>query len=152
MSWPGARTRLFPIHDDEHKVLKDVTKWKEVVKAPPTEAPEEAWAMIKNMAAGVDRNEYFVTAFMAPGIFEQMHYLMGMDDTLINFYEEPEAMHELIEYITDYKIRYAEQLIKHVKPEALLHHDDWGSQISSFLSPDMFAEFLLPAYKVLWLL
>ncbi|NLP36989.1 MAG: uroporphyrinogen decarboxylase [Firmicutes bacterium] len=147
MSWPEHVPGSFPIHDDEHKVLKDVTKWKEVVKAPPTEAPEEAWAMIKNMAAGVDRNEYFVTAFMAPGIFEQMHYLMGMDDTLINFYEEPEAMHELIEYITDYKIRYAEQLIKHVKPEALLHHDDWGSQISSFLSPDMFAEFLLPAYK-----
>ena len=74
------RTRLFPVHDDEHKVLKDITKWKEAVKAPPQKRRRRL-GMIKNMAAGVDRNEYFVTVFMAPGIFEQMHYLMGMDDT-----------------------------------------------------------------------
>jgi hypothetical protein len=27
--------------------------------------------------------------------------------------------------------------------EAILHHDDWGSQISSFISPDMFEEFFV---------
>ena len=86
----------------------------------------------------------------APGIFEQLHYLMGMDDTLINFYEEPEAMHELIDYITEYKIEYARLLIKYAKPDALFHHDDWGSHINSFLSPAMFEEFIVPAYKKLY--
>ncbi len=143
---PGA----FPVHDDEHKVLKDITKWKEVVKAPPTEVPDKDWEFIKAMAAQVDRNEQFLTVFGAPGIFEQLHYLMGMDDTLINFYEEPEAMHELIDYITDYRLRYAAQIVKYVKPECILQHDDWGSQISSFMSPAMFEEFLLPAYKKLY--
>jgi len=150
ITFPENTPGPFPVHDEEHKVVKDITKWQDVVKAPPVEYPDEAWEFIKSQAAAIDRNEQFVTVFGAPGIFEQLHYLMGMDDTLINFYEEPEAMHELIAYITEHKIEIAKQLIKHVKPDALFHHDDWGSQISSFISPDMFAEFLVPAYKKLY--
>lgn len=150
ITFPENTPGPFPVHDEEHKVVKDITKWKDVVKAPPVEYPDEAWNFIKAQAAAIDRNEQFVTVVGFPGIFEQLHYLMGMDDTLINFYEEPEAMHELIEYITDHKIEIAKQMIKHVKPDALYHHDDWGSQISSFISPEMFAEFLVPAYKKLY--
>ena len=95
----------------------------------------------------IDRSQTFAAAFLAPGIFEQMHHLMGMEDALINYYEEPEAMQDLINYITDYKIRNAEQIIKHLKPNAVFHHDDWGSHISSFLSPEMFREFFLEPYQ-----
>jgi uroporphyrinogen-III decarboxylase len=87
---------------------------------------------------------------MFPGVFEQLHYFMGMEDCLTSFYTEPEAIKDLIDYITDYKLAYAEQLIKHTHPDALLHHDDWGSQLSSFMSPEMFAEFIVPAYKKLY--
>ncbi|KPU44409.1 methylcobalamin:coenzyme M methyltransferase [Oxobacter pfennigii] len=140
----------FPVHDYEHKVIKDITKWKETVKAPSLDAPTEAWDAIKAQAAAVDRNEKFLAMTIAPGIFEQVHYLMGMDDTLLNFYEEPEAMHELIDFITDWKIEYSKLLVKHIKPEVIIHHDDWGSQINSFLSPEMFAEFIVPAFKKLY--
>lgn len=34
--------------------------------------------------------------------------------------------------------------------KALLHHDDWGSAKNSFLSPDMFDEFLTPYYKKIY--
>ena len=66
---------------------------------------------------------------------------------MISFYTEPEAMHELIDYITDWKIEYAKLQCKYYKPDALFHHDDWGSQISTFLSPEMFHEFIYPAFK-----
>ncbi|NLP36037.1 MAG: uroporphyrinogen decarboxylase [Firmicutes bacterium] len=150
ISWPDHVPGPFPVHDEEHKVLKDITKWRDVVQAPRTDAPEEEWANYIAEAEAVDRNEQFLTVFQAPGIFEQLHYLMGMDDTLINFHEEPEAMHELIDYIVDYKIACAHSCLKRIKPEAIFQHDDWGSQINSFLSPAMFEEFLVPAYKKLY--
>ena len=50
----------------------------------PETKPEE-WKEIQEQAAKIDRREQFVTIFGAPGIFEQLHYFMGMDDTLINF-------------------------------------------------------------------
>ena len=56
-------------------------------------------------------------------------------------------MHEVIEMITDWELEWAKQLCEHVHPEAILHHDDWGSRTSSFLSPEMFREFFLEPYK-----
>ena len=40
-----------------------------------------------------------------------------------------------------------QQIIKRIKPDALFHHDDWGSQIASLISPQMFEEFFLEPYK-----
>jgi len=147
VSWPKDQLGPFPVHDDEHRVLKDITKWKEVVQAPSVEFSDEVWAPAIAHAESVDRNDQFVAVFFASGTFEMTHYLMGMEDAMMGLYEEPEHMHELIEFLTDYEIRYAEQIIKRIKPDALFHHDDWGGQISSFMSPDMFKEFYLEPYK-----
>ena len=146
-AFPAHVPGPFPVHDYEYRVIKDITKWKEVVKMPNTDFPEEAWAGYVERANAIDRNEYFVTAMVYPGIFEQVHYLMEIQEALVAFYEEPEYMHELIDYITEFELKLAEQIIKHIKPDALFHHDDWGSHNSSFLSPEMFDEFITPAYK-----
>lgn len=137
----------FPVHGEGLTAITDVTKWKEQIKVPEVVLPESEWAETVKMVAEIDRDEYFVTGFVAPGIFEKLHYLMGIEDTMINFYEEPEAMKELIDFLADWEISYLEEVKKYLNPEALFHHDDWGSQTSSFFSPDMFEEFLLPAYK-----
>ena len=83
---------------------------------------------------------------IGPGIFEMCHHLLEIQNCLMNFYEYPDEMHELIECLTNWELRYAEQICTYLKPDALFHHDDWGSQISTFISPDMFREFIKPAY------
>lgn len=149
-SWPEGQIGMFPVHDDEHRLLKDITKWKEVVKAPPVEFPAEAWKMAIDHAGSVDRKEKYVAAFVAPGIFEMTHHMMGMEDAMMNLYEEPELMHELIEFLADFELLKAKQIIDHIHPDALFHHDDWGGQISTFMSPDMFKEFFLAPYKKIY--
>ncbi|NLP37514.1 MAG: uroporphyrinogen decarboxylase [Firmicutes bacterium] len=149
-AWPENVPGAFPMHDEEHKVIKDITKWREVVKMPKTDFPAEAWEPFVAEVEKIDRNEVFATAFVAPGVFEMCHHLMGMDDCLINFYEEPEEMHALIDYITEYELKYAAELVKYFKPDCIFHHDDWGSSKNSFLSPAMFEEFIVPAYKKIY--
>lgn len=148
--FPEGEPGMFPDTSPEHVVCPDVTKWKETVHMPKTEFTDEEWAPTVAQVAEVDRSQYFVAPFVAPGIFEKLHYLMGMEETMINFYEEPEAMHELIDYLTEYEIKVAKEIIDHIHPDALFHHDDWGSQRSSFLSPDMFDEFITPAYEKIY--
>ncbi|MDP4159190.1 MAG: uroporphyrinogen decarboxylase family protein [Bacillota bacterium] len=145
--WPADQIGSFPVHDDEHRVLKDIEKWKEVVKAPSVFYTDEEWAPAIAHANSVDRKEKFVTAFCAPGIFEMTHHLMGIEDALMGLYEEPELMKELIDYVVEYELAYAKEVIDHIHPDALFHHDDWGSQKSTLISPAMFEEFFLPAYK-----
>lgn len=148
--WPEGQLGSFPVHDADHILLKDVTEWKEYVKAPNVVFPASDWEKAIADAKAIDHDNQYVTAFIAPGVFELTHYLMGMENALMSFYEEPEAMVELIDYITEFELAYAKELVTHLKPEVIFHHDDWGSQISTFLSPAMFEEFFLPAYKKIY--
>ena len=150
IQWPEGLPGPFPVHDDAHKVVKDVTKWKEVVKAPSLDYPQSEWDKYKPAVEEIDRNEVFATCFIAPGVFEQTHYLLGMDSGLMALAVEPEAMKELIDYITEWELGYAKLLCENFRPDAIFHHDDWGSHKASFMSPKMFKEFFVPAYQKIY--
>jgi uroporphyrinogen-III decarboxylase len=150
ISFPSNAPGPFPVHDAEHIVIKDIEHWRDYVKVPNPAMPEEAWAETVKQVEAIDRNEYFVAPFIAPGVFEQSHYLLEITNCLTAFYTNPDEMHEIYEMITEFELRYAEAVCKYIKPDALFHHDDWGSQKSSFISPAMFEEFILPAYKQIY--
>ena len=146
-SWPAGTPGAFPLHDPEHLVCPDITEWKKYVKAPDINYTAEDWKACQETIAGIDRNETMVATLIAPGVFEMCHYLCEIQNTMINFYEEPEAMHELIEYITEWELKWAEQICTYLKPDVVFHHDDWGTQKSTFISVDMFREFFMDSYK-----
>jgi len=150
IQWPEGLPGPFPVHDQAHKAIKDITKWREQIIVPSLDFPQSEWDEARKANEGIDRSEVFAAALLAPGIFDMTHYLMGMDDALINFYEEPEAMHELIDCVTEWELRYAKLIVENLHPDAVFHHDDFGSQKSTFLSPDMFREFIFPSYKKIY--
>jgi hypothetical protein len=43
-----------------------------------------------------------------------------------------------------------EGICTHLKPDAILHHDDWGGEKSTFMSPNMFADFFVEPYKQIY--
>ena len=59
----------------------------------------------------------------------------------------PDELKELIKYLTEWELKLADVICSHLHPDGLLHHDDWGTQISTFTEPEMFAEFFLEPYK-----
>ncbi len=136
---PGA----FPVHDAEHTVIKDFEEWQEYVHAPNIKYPEAAWEpWIKFAEENIDPKQVYRCAFVAPGIFEQLHNLGDMVDALAAFYECPDELKELIKYLVDFEIELCDSVCEHLHPDMMLHHDDWGSRTSTFLSVDMWEEFL----------
>ena len=151
--WPDGYVAVMPHVTEENKVLKDVTKWREVVKIPDIYKAledEEIWKPFIERCNAVDRNEQMLMPFMYTGVFEQLHFLMGFEDMFINFYEEPEAMHELCDAIGDYRLQVFKTLIDHVHPDLILSHDDWGSKTNLFISPDLWREFIKPQYEKIY--
>ena len=141
----------FPVHDDEHKVIKDIANWRECIKVPELIFPDAMWdGMRGGLVDTINTEEQLVTLFYPVGLFERAHYLMGIEETLMNLLEEPEEMHELLDVLTDFEIGYAEQVCSHWPIEAVFHHDDWGTQKNSFMSPAMFEEFFVPRYKKIY--
>lgn len=145
--FPPGQMGAFPVHDDEHRVLKDITKWREIIHKPFIPDAPPYWGMLNGIAAEGRAAGKFVCPLHSQGLFERLHALMGMEDAMINFYEEPEEMHALIEFLTEAELDYAKVMIERVGIEAVLHHDDWGSIKNTYMSKDMFDEFLLPSYK-----
>ena len=150
--WPEDQHAAMPHVTEENKVLKDVTKWRELNVPDLVAAAKDtaAWGPALLEAAGVDRSEKLVMGFMGTGVFEQLHFLMGFEDTLVNLLTEPEAMKELINMIGDYRLTYLKLLVDNLKPDIILSHDDWGSKNSLFMSPDTWREMIKPQYAKIY--
>lgn len=144
---PGA-AGSHPMHGPEYTVIKDITHWQDYVKAPTIKQPEEMWQpaiqQVKDIKKEDDR---FSAIFMASGIFERTHVLMGMQEALAAYYQNPEEMHELVDFCTEWEIQSMDEVCSHLEPELLFHHDDWGTALNSFLDPATHREFFEPAYK-----
>ena len=149
-SFPKGVPGPFPVHTPEKIVIKDIEHWKDYVHAPSLDFPDEMWAEFAGLYNSVDTEKSFKAAFIAPGLFEQCHYLCEITAALMNFYEYPDEMHDLIKYLTEWELRMAEGLCSHLHPDAIFHHDDMGSQKSTFMSPAMWEEFYVDAYKQIY--
>ena len=140
-----------PLITPETKVCPDITRWREFVHAPDIEtACTEGWEPFIGMGRAAAGTDKLLTAFWPTGLFEQCHFLMGFEDTLANFYEHPQEMHELIDYLTEFRLMYAKLLIDKLQPDAILSHDDWGAKESLFMNPDMWREFFKEPYRKIY--
>lgn len=133
---------------NENKVLPDVTEWRKYVKVPDIENGVVGnWDECLASAAEVDRSENLILGFMGTGIFEQCHYLMGFEDTLMNLLAEPDDMQELIAEIAEYRFKYAKLLVDNFKPDVIVSHDDWGSKESLFMKPETWRFYFKEHYR-----
>ena len=143
---PGA----FPVHTPDKIVLKDIEEWQKYVKAPSLKFPQELWDVAKGMYDAVDGEKAYKATFIAPGLFEQTHHLMSIEEALMAYMTNPDEMKDLIKYLVDWELELAEGICSNLHPDAIFHHDDWGSEINSFLRPQLFDEFFTDAYKQIY--
>ena len=149
-SFPEHTPGSFPVHTPDKIVVKDIENWRDYVKAPSLNFTSEEWEMFKAQYDEVDGSQTYKAAFVAPGLFEQTHHLCEITNALMYYITNPDEMHELIEFLTEWELELAEGICKNLKPDAIFHHDDWGTEQSTFLRPEMFAEFFLEPYKKIY--
>ena len=150
IEWPADAPGSMPLVTDENKVIKDITRWRDYVHAPEFishSSDPEAWAALRAKTRERASDERLVAGFMATGIFEQCHFLMPFKDVLTNLYDHPKEMHELIDYITEFRLAYVKHLIENLKPDVIFSHDDWGTKDALFMKPDMWREFFKEPYR-----
>ena len=143
---PGA----FPVHTPDKIVVKDIEHWRDYVHAPSLKFPDELWNVCKGMYDAVDGEKAYKACFIAPGIFEQTHHLCEIERALTYYMTDEDEMHDLVKYLTDWELELAEGICSRLHPDAIFHHDDWGSEKNSFMRPSMFEDFFLDAYKQIY--
>lgn len=147
LCYPEDNPGPFPVHTKDRIVIKDITRWRDYVKAPSLDIPEALWETCRGIYSSVDSERSFRACMVAPGLFEQCHNLMSIEGALVALYDHPAMMHELIDYLADWEMELAKLICEKLRPDMIFHHDDWGSETNSFISPEMFREFYLEPYR-----
>ena len=149
--FPEDAPAAVPFVTNENQVIKDIAEWRDYVKVPDLRAAcSTGWETAIANRDAIDKKKYLTMTVMGTGIFEQLHMLMTFEDTLMNFLIEPEAMHELIDAICEYRLEYMKLIVENLHPDLIVSHDDWGSKNSLFFSVETWREFFKEPYRKLY--
>lgn len=129
--------------------LADLADYKEAI---PTAEQVRAydWAgLAARVLRKVDREKQVVQFRSLTGPFERMHCLIGFEDALCAFYDDPELVEEFFAAMLEYKKVIVDCVAEHFRPEIMIFDDDYGTSRSTFISPDMWREFFPAFWKPL---
>lgn len=127
-------------------LLDEPGEWREKLKFPDLDSMDFT-AGAAEAKEKLDPNK--ITGYvMQDGLFERLLSLCSAEEGLSWLIEEPEEAKAFFNAVADYKIALINKLVKEWAPfDLLINSDDWGTQISTFISPKAFEELILPPMK-----
>jgi hypothetical protein len=131
---------------ESNPILKDIKDWKAVIKFPNLD--ELDWKKgAEEDCKGFDRENKAVWIPVRVGLFERIQTFLGFEETLVAFYEEPEAIKDLIDAYTEYRLKVMDKIITYYEPDVMSIHDDFGTQLAMMISPEMWRQFFKENYR-----
>jgi len=112
------------------------------------ESPERFAANFPEIAAGINGYDGPVQIGSYPyGVFGTIRELMGLENLLFAFYDDPELVHMVMDDLTDFWIAIYEKACRHVKVDIIHIWEDMSGKQGSLISPSLMYEFMVPNYK-----
>ncbi len=90
-----------------------------------------------------DRFRVFQIGF---SLYERAWTLRGMEQLMVDFYDHPDFVHELLHTIADYNIAQVKEAMKY-DIDAIYFGDDWGQQRGLQMGPKIWKEFIYPELR-----
>ena len=95
-----------------------------------------------------ERGEIIVRLWL-DGFFWFPRKLLGIENHLFAFYDEPDLMHRMNKGLAEFGLRVMEEVFKIITPDMVGFAEDMSYNHGPMVSREMFAEFLAPYYKIL---
>jgi len=111
--------------------------------APDSYAPGRLDAL-KTMVAG-NPDRYVMGSLGITG-FNLVTFIRGFENVMTDFYLEPENLESLIGKVIDFESGMIRQMCE-CGVDAIAFGDDWGTQASLMVHPDLFRRFFKPHFK-----
>jgi uroporphyrinogen decarboxylase len=136
----------------DRSIDKDIGVVKGQVLAQPTLkgytfpdplAPQVFAGVDKKIKKYRDRFRVFGIGF---SLYERAWTLRGLQTLLMDFYDNPHFVHDLLNNIADYNIAQIKQSLKY-DIDAVMFGDDWGQQHGLQMGPKLWREFIYPVLK-----
>ena len=90
------------------------------------------------------QDKYFVLGYVP--LFERLINLRGFEDLLVDMISDKENFVKMRDMVHAYNMGLVDRMLE-LKPDGIFLADDWGSQISLLIHPDLWRELFKPKYK-----
>ncbi len=156
--------KLFDTDGVKKKIIKDNTSMPLFLEWPVKN--EKDWQKVKEQRFNIDSisNRYFydIDNFVkeienrtaplgildAPiGFFGSLRYLIGDTNLFMLFYDNPNFIKSICNYLCNFWLQMAEELTSKMEFDLACFWEDMSGKQGSLISPSMFREFLSPYYK-----
>jgi len=88
-----------------------------------------------------------VLGYAFNGVFGTPRDLMGAEQLLIAFIDQPDLVHAIMDYITDFWIRIYDRVTEHINVSCIHLWEDMSGRQGSLISPRMVSDFMMPNYR-----
>lgn len=127
------------------EVKKPLVKtWDDLEKViPPTDS-----LSVNNDAVNkfCKNSEKFILAGCCPRPFERLQFLRGTENVLMDLALQSKEIYELLDMIHQFNLKELQAWAR-TDVDALMFMDDWGTQISMLISPEIWRLIFKPLYK-----
>jgi hypothetical protein len=135
-------------------VVRDMEEWQslkhkvvdELEKYCTDENINEIYGQFKE---GHEAGEFSIR-FRISGFFWTPRQLLGIEEHMFAFYDMPEVIMDMNQFIVDMYIKYLGKIFDIIKPEVILLEEDLSGSNGPMLSPEAFDEFVGAYYKKLF--
>lgn len=148
----GAHGGTFPAHSGG--VVSDISKWRSQISFPDLDAMD--WSGVRwgwggcGAALGaedLDRNHNLLCGVVELGLFERSYLLLGMEQALMAYAAEQEAMADLVSALADFYVKLINRFADTIDMEMIWYGDDWGTQRDLFMPPATWRDIIKPNTK-----
>jgi hypothetical protein len=132
-------------------LLKNISEWKKVIKAPPPLETSDSWwadKAKKDIAfTKIDRSQSLAAVMCMYSPFTSLISFLGFTEGLCALSEDPEEVKEFLNWQCDYYMPVMDKIIKYYEPELVGMGDDTATRRNPFFSVGMYRDIFKPIYS-----
>ncbi len=127
--------------------VRDRDSWESLKKRLNPDAPNrypEYWEDLKRCY----RNRDYSLGIMAGSFYGWIRNWIGMEHLALWYYDCPDLVHEMTEYVTDFVLRLMDRALSEIPDiDHALIWEDMAMKTGSLISPKLFREFMMAPLK-----
>lgn len=127
----------------KEELIKD---WNDFSKLQiPDAYDKDRFSQVESVKKEYGEDRYYIASLALSG-FTIMTFLRGFENTMSDFYENPQEIGKLADVVFGFEEEVIKQL-RYYGFNGVAFYDDWGTQTNLIISPKMWRQFFKPRYK-----
>ena len=143
----GTRLSMDTFMDFFVKKREDFLEFKKHFNPDDPARYPQNWEDLKKEWKNRDCPLYLTENCGFAGLYWNMRQMMGTERLSMAFYDQPQLVHEILDFMVEFFIKLTGKALKETNPDAFCFNEDFAFKNGPLISPKIYKEFFLTRHK-----